>query len=93
MKFVTHNDKMLDAAGMSLKGSIDATYSQLVRTFGKPEPAYDKSRAEWTILFDDGTIATIYDWKETIRPIEAVTRWNVGGKTFSAYINVLEVLR
>lgn len=77
----THNDITINADMCSGRGSVDTTYSTLISLFGKPCPIYSfdgKVRAEWIIKFDDGTIATIYDWKEN-QPLEQVTDWHVGG--------------
>ena len=77
----THNDTYINANMSSGRGSVDTTYDALVNLFGKPclIDSFDgKVRAEWIIKFDDGTIATIYDWKED-QPLEQVTDWHVGG--------------
>ena len=66
------------ANGTSLQGYIDATYGQLVDLFGPPDAGGDKTQAEWCLEFEDGTISTIYDWKE-LSPPELVTDWHVGG--------------
>jgi hypothetical protein len=53
-------------SGSSLKGYIKTTYSDLVKCFGEPNHEGDggyKVSFEWAIKFDDGTYATIYDWK------------------------------
>jgi hypothetical protein len=82
MKFETGDH--IEANGTSLKGYIhNATYNELVELFG--EPTYDwgsdgdKVQVEWVIRFKDGTIATIYDWKQYGTPVENITEWNIGG--------------
>lgn len=53
-------------SGSSLKGYIKTTYNDLVKCFGEPNHEGDggyKVSFEWAIKFDDGTYATIYDWK------------------------------
>jgi hypothetical protein len=51
----------------------------LVELFGKPETTPDtKVNVNWTIEFDEGSVASIYDWKTGIEP-ELNFIWNVGG--------------
>ena len=53
-------------SGSSLKGYIKTTYQDLVKCFGEPNHEVDggyKVSFEWAIQFNDGTYATIYDWK------------------------------
>jgi hypothetical protein len=75
----------------SLQGTIEADYTTLVNTFGVPKGRGDgyKVTVEWELIFNDGTVATIYDWKTSkdycgnFRGIDAKdnTNWHVGGKT------------
>jgi len=82
MQYRTHNDtKNIDVTGTSLRGTIDCSFDQLVKAFGMPmfdTSGDEKVKAEWHIEFDDGTIATIYDWKSLIDP-EKNTDWHIGG--------------
>jgi len=59
--------KLVDyESGSSLKGYIKTTFHDLVKCFGEPNHKGDggyKVSFEWVIKFDDGTYATIYDWK------------------------------
>jgi len=70
--------------GTSLQGYMDMTYEELVLHFGEPSffnPGTDeKTQAEW-ILDYDGTIITIYDYKEYGVDVRAVTDWHIGGKS------------
>ena len=81
--------------GTSLKGYINATYSQLVETLGEPtynEPSGDnKVQVEWVVEFE-GNIFTIYDWKTYSREFteNELTTFNVGGAT-SAFNFIEEV--
>jgi len=58
-------------SGTSNQGDINVTYTKLVRTFGEPtikagpEDIGAKEAVEWHIQFPDGTLATIYDYKES----------------------------
>ena len=66
--------------GTYLQGHITATYAELVRAFGEPDEGCDsKTRAEWGLRFDGGTIATIYDWKSDLDDVKSVSHWNIGG--------------
>lgn len=90
MNFTTHNQttELVSATtGTCLQGEINCAYSDLVDLFGKP---YDgdgyKVDAEWVIRFDDGQIATIYNWKNGVNylgnegtPTEQITDWHIGG--------------
>jgi hypothetical protein len=67
-----------------LVGYLDhISHDQLIDCFGQPRPATDKSQAEWDLVFDDGTIVTIYDYKQKT-PAERLTFWHIGGKDSSA---------
>lgn len=97
MQFKTHNDTgiVFNVSGTSLRDTIDCSFDQLVEAFGKPmynNSGDDKVKAEWFVEFDDGTIATIYDWKSSLDP-EDNTDWHIGGfpKT-NPKDNVLSVL-
>ena len=84
-----------DESGTSLKGYINATYSQLLEVLGKPtydEPSGDdKVQVEWVVEFE-GDIFTIYDWKTGSREYteNELKTFNVGGTT-SAFDFIQEV--
>lgn len=71
----------INISGTSLQGYFTATYNEVVAKFGKPDQGYDKTTVEWFIKFEDGTVATIYDWKSESpahypdEPYE----WHIGG--------------
>ena len=55
-----------ETSGTYLQGYITTTRDELTRAFGEPiwECDYtEKVTIEWGVLFEDGTLATIYDWK------------------------------
>ena len=90
MKFNTHNIDSINTNMTHLQGCITATYAQLVSTFGEPlKEGFDdyKCDAEWVVQFEDGTVATIYNWKNGINycgsedgiPTEQITDWRIGG--------------
>ena len=91
MDFITHNDtdKWL-ADGTSLSGYIVTKYDTLVELFGEPtEGDGYKTDAEWDIKWEDGTVTTIYNWKNGLNyggttPNKDIVDWNVGGKSYKA---------
>ena len=81
-----------EANGTSLQGYVTATYDQLVERFGEPEGGGDKTTVEWCLAFEDGTIATIYDWKEYETPMYAYD-WHIGGKSNTAVTRVKQAFK
>ena len=104
MKFITHNeDDLISVNGTHGLGQIHATYAQLVSTFGEPlKEGFDdyKSDAEWLVQFEDGTVATIYNWKngknycgsEEGIPTQDIDDWHIGGRGEQAYLHVVHTL-
>jgi hypothetical protein len=78
--------------GTSLKGSVYTTYADLVETFGEPEAGGDKTTVEWALRFEDGTVATIYDWKTYATPMGPYD-WHIGGKSKMAEVRVTQALQ
>lgn len=87
MKYITHNDTDIRSDGTHYQGSVDASYGLLCIMFGQPfsGDAY-KVDAEWVIEFEDGTIATIYNYKNGINylgvagtPTTQISSWHIGG--------------
>ena len=82
------------STGTCLQGSIEASYSDLVRMFGKPafEGIGDKVTTEFVIDYQvsDGRgeskygTFTLYDWHfaRNLNDDYAVTKWNVGGRDY-----------
>lgn len=84
-------------AGTSLRGYVTTTLGKLIDTFGQPEyyGEGDKVTVDFSILFDDGTVATIYDWKryEMGTPaLDEVFQYNIGGHSLEAVILVKQAL-
>ena len=81
-----NSTKEIETAGTFLQGYIETTKADLIRVFGSPDEFGDggKVTIEWGIRFEDGTIATVYDWKRyelgTPADDELMT-YNVGGLT------------
>ena len=76
----------------SLQGYIEAYYHQLVEVFGEPEGGGDKTTVEWCLSFEDGTVATIYDWKEYETPMGRY-QWHIGGKNNLAVARVTRAFK
>ena len=90
MKFKNSSD--ISADGTHLQGYVHTTYDRLVEVFGQPtytEPG-DKTTAEWILQFGNGTVATIYDYKEYTTPA-GMYNWHIGGHDARApyYVNEL----
>lgn len=90
MNFTTHTHDTLDIGGTCLQGEIEAKFSELSALFGKPgEGDGYKTEAEWLIKFADGTVASIYNWKDGVaycgaedgKPVRQIKHWHVGGET------------
>ena len=101
MKFITHNDtdKWL-SSGTHLIGHITCNYDDIVKVFGQPNDSDGyKSDAGWDIKWEDGTISTIYNWKngnnynEDGTRTESIVEWNVGGKEQKALNYVLRHIK
>jgi predicted dehydrogenase len=87
------NQKNSIADGTSLKGYIETTYNNLVNLFGIPKEGSSdgKTTCEWIIEFQDGTVATIHDWKTKTTPKD-IYKWSIGGHTYRALDLVQEVI-
>ena len=82
------NCETINTNGTSFQGDLYASYNDIVSKLGEPltEKLCYKSDAEWIIEFEDGTVATIYNWKdgksycgERGMPTESITEWHIGG--------------
>jgi hypothetical protein len=101
MVFITHNKKHIPIHGTSLKGMIIIDYASIKKAFGKPNNGDEyKIDAEWDILFEDGTIATIYNYKDGKNyngkegtPKTKITDWHIGGHDQTAVEHVYSILK
>lgn len=84
----TNNDKDIETSLTSLQGYIDISYDELIEKIGPPSDNYDdyKSDAEWQIEFEDGTVATIYNYKDGKNycgnnglETKDIRDWHIGG--------------
>jgi hypothetical protein len=89
--------KQVDTTGTSKRGTVDASYQDIVRVFG--EPTYtdsEDSYVEWAIKFNNTpmVVATIYDMGFKADPRrDQYESWtfNVGGNNMYApyYVHTL----
>ena len=88
MKFKTHNDKKINVNNTSLAGEIQATFEQLLETFGTPlgQSADNKVDVEWNVEVEGHkSPITIYNWKngvaylgkDGLNPTDIMV-WNIG---------------
>lgn len=100
MKFTTHNQAVIDTNMSHLQGELDISYAELVNTFGEPTGSDGyKSDAEWKVCFEDGTRATIYNWKNGKnycgaegQEVQDITDWHIGGFNEKAVQRIQEAL-
>lgn len=94
MENVSHENVNL-ANGTHLQGYLPSiSDADLTSVFGEPMRwRGDKVNVEWVLKFEDGTIATIYDWKRGAPPPPGLPiEWNVGGHDRRALRHVTEAL-
>lgn len=85
--YITHNRATIDINGTHLMGEIDTSYERLVEVLGKPQEGDGyKVDAEWCLKFNNGLVATIYNYKDGKNyngseglETEAITDWHIGG--------------
>ena len=88
MTYETNTAAAISATnGTHLQGHVDTSYAHLVEVFG-PHTEGDEYKvdAEWAILFEDGVVATIYNYKDGYNylgaegtPIAGIRDWHIGG--------------
>lgn len=96
MTFKTHNETEININGTCLQGEVEATYAELCDLFGSHHDGDGyKVDAEWYVQFSDGTVATIYNWKngknyegENGLPLEQIDSWHIGGNSAKAETQV-----
>ena len=75
--------------------TFTATVADLRKILGEPQceqnDGSDKCNFDWTMETEDGTIFTVYDWKE-YRPLEEneMIEWHVGGHSGLDTMKALE---
>ena len=93
MKYKIHNEWTNIASGTCYQGCVNIPYFELVEVFGESEISGDKTQAEWIVEFEDGKVATIYDYKEYETSVEFVTDWHIGGKDSAIVSRVKEIIK
>lgn len=92
MKYITYNNQPnIDINETHLQGYVYVNYNRLEKVFGKPTDGDRyKTDAQWGIQFEDGSVATIYNWKNGKNfcgkegiPINEINKWNIGGHDIS----------
>ena len=81
----THNNAEVSINGTHLQGYIDVPYSKIVAVLGKPLDGDYKTDWEWHIVWEDGLVSTLYNYKNgpnygygDVNP-QDIRSWNVGG--------------
>lgn len=99
--YETHNDIEINFNGTHLQGYVTTTWLDLISAFGQPLPESDgyKIDWEWVVEFDDGTIATIYNWKNGPNYLgpdaatkDQIKEWHVGGRDPIILLHLEEIL-
>ena len=75
-----------NAGGTHRVGELDGIYKKdIEKVFGPPTwdqgSADDKVQLEWVVKFPDGTMGTIYDYKQYDVEPEDIDYWSIGGRT------------
>ena len=88
-----------------LEGYIKVPFSKVVEVLGEPQHTDGyKVAFEWNITFEDGTVATIYDYKESNlydddlpTPSELIEQefsdWHIGGTSKKAVELISELFK
>lgn len=87
--------------GSHLVGRVNVTYQDLIQSFGLPHGSDGyKSDAEWALEFEDGTIATIYNWKNGKNylgthgsSLNDIEEWHVGGFNQDSVDRVMDTIK
>lgn len=68
------------ALGTQRQGYVQATFEQMVEIFGEPDDRDDdKTTTEWTCVFSDGLVFTIYDYCVSGCRDGREFGWHIGG--------------
>ena len=101
MNYKTHNDVEIKLMGTSYAGEIEIDYYDIIDRLGKPQ-AYDdyKTDVQWALEFEDGCVATLYNWKDGknycgkdgLFPYQIRT-WMVGCKTKTGFNRIYKLFK
>lgn len=97
---VNHSDANIN--GTHLQGYVYSTKEKIKQVLGRANveqldlwniDLLDKVLTEWTLVFPDGEVATIYDWKLD-KPLEQTEeyRWHIGGNSFDVVDRITKLL-
>ena len=81
-KIISINKNVRLSSGTSLVGYFEATFWAVMEKLGNPLEGCDKTTCEWVIEFEDGLVATIYDYKASQSPMyspDVPYQWHIGG--------------
>lgn len=100
MTFITHEqDPSISIAGTCLQGYAMTEYYRIVELFGRPKNGDGyKTDVEWVIRFEDGLVATIYNWKNGPAycgddfKVEYINEWNIGGSSEEAVKRITKLI-
>ena len=82
-------------------GDLELSFEKLIGTFGEPNFGSDgyKTDVEWGIEFDDGTLASIYNYKNGKNyngqyglDVEDIRHWSIGGFDKKSYNKVMDAV-
>ena len=101
MNYTTHNEAIIEVDGTHGQGQLPCSYKTLVKAFGLPLDGDGyKVDAEWHVVFEDGTRATVYNWKngknymgEKGLALDEIGFWNIGGFDKKAVEAVAHAIR
>ena len=99
-KNVLINDDSVSTCGTCLQGEIDISYDELFEKLGNPVAGDGyKVDAEWVLKFEDGTVATIYNYKDGKNyngehglETQDIRNWHIGGGNDKSLENVCDLL-
>ena len=95
------NDDTINISGTSFMGDLFASYDDIVKQLGPPMQSFDgyKTDAEWYIEFDNGIVATVYNWKNGKNycgnagiPVEFIKEWHIGGNDLRASVLIVDLI-
>jgi len=79
-----------DIVGTGRIGTMNLSYDKIFEALGEPtlkDGDGDKTDAEWHVKFNDGTVATIYNYKDgknyngsSGKDVDVIREWHIGGK-------------
>lgn len=86
--------------GTCLRGHIDISYDELCAVFGTPTLSDGhKTDAEWIIVLDDETVATIYNYKDGRNYLgpdgldtQDIRDWHIGGHDHTVIATICKII-